>query len=138
MLTICVVMDQLGTFWTEYFSITQVKHCDACQRTKRRFNRPAPILHPIPVSDTWKKVGIDIIELPLSSHGNQYCVTLITFQSGQKPNHSQPRKPLTLLNFYTAPFSDMVAQLTSFQIRVKNSATKWLTAFKNLLAFGTM
>ena len=35
-----------------------------------------PTLHPIPVSDTWKKVGIDIIELPLSSQGNRYWVTL--------------------------------------------------------------
>ena len=72
---------QLGTFWSEYFSITQVKHCDACQHTKWKFDWLAPTLHPIPVSDTWKKVGIDIIELPLSSQGNRYWVTLTDYLS---------------------------------------------------------
>ena len=32
----------------------------------------------------------------------------------------------------------MVAQLTSSQIRDENSATKWLTAFENLLAFSSV
>ena len=47
--------------------VLQVKRCDVCQRSKRKFDKPAPSLHPIPVSDTWCKVGIDLIELPLSS-----------------------------------------------------------------------
>ena len=37
------------------------------------------MLHPIPVSDTWEKVGIDLIELPKSRSGNQYCITLTDY-----------------------------------------------------------
>ena len=37
--------------------------------------------HPIPVSDTWNKVGIDLIELPVSKKGNQYCITLTDYFS---------------------------------------------------------
>ena len=39
------------------------------------------MLHPIPVSDTWKKVGIDLIELPQSRNGNRYCITLTDYFS---------------------------------------------------------
>ena len=58
-----------------------MKHCEVCQRTKRKFDRPAPSLHPIVVSDTWNKVGIDLITLPLSKKGNQYCITLTDYFS---------------------------------------------------------
>ena len=44
--------------------------CEVCQGTKRKFNKPASSLHPIPVSNTWNKVGIDLIELPVSKNGN--------------------------------------------------------------------
>ena len=52
-----------------------------CQRTKRKFDKPSPSLHPIPVSDTWNKVGIDLIELPVRKNGNQYCITLTDYFS---------------------------------------------------------
>ena len=58
-----------------------MKFCEVCQRTKRKFNKPAPSLHPIPVSDTWNKVGIDLIELPVSKNGNRYCITLTDYFS---------------------------------------------------------
>ena len=58
-----------------------MKHCEVCQRTKRKFDRPAPSLHPIAVSDTWNKVGIDLIPLLLSKKGNQYCITLTDYFS---------------------------------------------------------
>ena len=58
-----------------------MKHCEVCQRSKRKFDKPAPSLHPIPVSDTWNKVGIDLIELPVSSNGNRYCITLTDYFS---------------------------------------------------------
>ena len=61
--------------------IAKVKHCEVCQRSKRKFDKPAPSLHPISVSDTWNKVGIDLIELPVSSRGNCYCITLTDYFS---------------------------------------------------------
>ena len=63
------------------FCFLQVKRCEVCQRTKRKFDKPAPSLHPIPVSDTWNKVGIDLIELPVSKNGNRYCITLTDYFS---------------------------------------------------------
>ena len=35
-------------------------------------DKPAAPLHPIPVSDTWNKLGIDLIELPITPRGNRY------------------------------------------------------------------
>ena len=61
--------------------VHQVKHCETCQRSKRKFDKPAPSLHPIPVSNAWCKVGIDLIELPVSSSGNRYCITLTDYFS---------------------------------------------------------
>ena len=58
-----------------------MKHCEVCQRSKRKFDKPAPSLHPIPVSDTWNNVGIDLIQLPVSSSGNRYCITLTDYFS---------------------------------------------------------
>ena len=49
--------------------------------TKRKFNKPAPSLQPIPVTDTWNKVEIDLIELPISQNGNRYCITLTDYFS---------------------------------------------------------
>ena len=45
---------------------------------KQNINKPAPALHPIPVSDTWNKIGI---ELPMSKSGNRYCITLTDYFS---------------------------------------------------------
>ena len=58
-----------------------MKRCEVCQRSKRKFDKPSPTLHPIPVSDTWNKVGIDLIQLPESSRGNRYCITLTDYFS---------------------------------------------------------
>ena len=49
----------------------QVKHCEVCQKSKRKFDKPAAPLHPVPVSDTWNKLGIDLIELPITPRGNR-------------------------------------------------------------------
>ena len=54
---------------------------DHVHRFKRKFDKPAPSVHPIPVRETWKKVGIDLIESLASSSGNRYCVTLIDYFS---------------------------------------------------------
>ena len=59
----------------------QVKHCEIRQRSKRKFDKPAAALHPIKVSDTWNKVGIDLIELPLTTGGYWYCITLTDYFS---------------------------------------------------------
>ena len=39
------------------------------------------MLPPISVSDTWKKVGIDLIQLPKNRNGNEYCITLTDYFS---------------------------------------------------------
>ena len=39
------------------------------------------MLQPIPVTDTLNKIGIDLIELPMSQIGNRYCITLTDYFS---------------------------------------------------------
>ena len=76
-----------------YFTITfQVRRCEVCQRNNRKFDKPSLLLHPIPVSDTWKKVGIDLIQLPKSHNGNQYCITLTDYFSKWPEAETVPTK----------------------------------------------
>ena len=39
------------------------KRCDTCQRGSNQLNRVKAELHPIPVTDVWKQIGIDLIGL---------------------------------------------------------------------------
>ena len=76
-----------------YFTITfQVRRCEVCQRNNRKFDKPSPLLHPIPVSDTWKNVGIDLIQQPKSRNGNQYCITLTDYVSKWPEAEAVPTK----------------------------------------------
>ena len=63
------------------FALLQVRHCEICQRSKRKFDKPAAMLHPIPVSDVWNKIGIDLIKLPETPRGNNYLITIIDYFS---------------------------------------------------------
>ena len=73
-------------------NIIQVRRCEACQRNNQKFDKPSPMLHPIPVSDTWKKVGIDLIQLPKSRNSNQYCITLTDYFSKWPEAEAVPTK----------------------------------------------
>ena len=76
-----------------YFTITfQVGRCEVCQRNNRKFDKPSPLRHLIPVSDTWKKVGIDLIQLLKSRNGNQYCITLTDYLSKWPEAEAVPTK----------------------------------------------
>ena len=59
----------------------QVQHCDQCQRTKRKFDRPATQLHPVPVPNYgWKQIGIDLVgPLPCSDKGNKYIIVVTDY-----------------------------------------------------------
>ena len=70
----------------------QVKHCEVCQKSKRKFDKPAAPLHPIPVSDTWNKLGIDLIELPITPRGNRYVITLTDYFSKWAEAEAIPTK----------------------------------------------
>ena len=70
----------------------QVKRCVTCQKSKRKFDKPAASLHSIPVSDTWKKIGLDLIQLPLTMKGNRYCITLIDYFSKWAEAEAVPTK----------------------------------------------
>ena len=59
----------------------QVQHCDQCQRTKRKFDRPVTQLHPVPVPNYgWKQIGIDLVgPLPCSDKGNKYIIVVTDY-----------------------------------------------------------
>lgn len=86
--------DFIGKGWKGINSDAEdwIKRCEACQRSNRKFDKPSPMLHPIPVSDTWKKIGIDLIKLPKSRNNNEYCVTLIDYFSKWPEAKAVPTK----------------------------------------------
>ena len=66
--------------WQSYYwkSMTKdvaefCKKCETCQQVNNRFDKQRPQLHPIPVSDVWKRIWIDLIgPLPEIQRGNKY------------------------------------------------------------------
>ena len=47
-----------------------------------KFTKQHPELHPIPVSDVWKQIGIDLIgPLPETESGNKYIITATDYFS---------------------------------------------------------
>lgn len=61
----------------------QIKQCDRCQRSQPVLKSQSSELHPIPVSpEVWNLVGMDLIgPLKLTSHGNQYALTMTCYFS---------------------------------------------------------
>ena len=58
------------------------RKCETCQRVNSKFDKQQPELHPIPVSDVWKRIGIDLIgPLPETPRGNKYIITATDYFS---------------------------------------------------------
>lgn len=58
------------------------KSCETCQRVNSKFDKQRPELHPIPVTDVWKRIGIDLIgPLPETPRGNKYIITATDYFS---------------------------------------------------------
>ena len=56
------------------------KSCDTCQRTNHKMTKQRPELHPIPVTDVWKQIGIDLVgPLPETPRRNKYIVTVTDY-----------------------------------------------------------
>ena len=55
---------------------------DTCQRVNPRMPKQRPELHPIPVTDVWNQIGIDIVgPLPETVRGNKYIITVTDYFS---------------------------------------------------------
>ena len=56
------------------------KSCDTCQRTNHKMTKQQPEFHPIPVTDVWKQIGIDLVgPLPETPRRNKYIVTVTDY-----------------------------------------------------------
>ena len=56
--------------------------CDTCQRVNPRLPKQRQELHPIPVTDVWNQIGIDIVgPLPETVRGNKYIITVTDYFS---------------------------------------------------------
>ena len=74
--------------------LCQVQHCDQCQRTKRKFDRPATQLHPVPVpSYSWKQIGIDLAgPLACIEEENKYIIMVIDYFTKWPEARAAPTK----------------------------------------------
>lgn len=77
--------------------INFIQCCDVCQRVKRKFDKPALSLHPVPVQrGAWQQIGIDLIgPLPLTQAGNKYIMTVTDYFSKWPEAKAIPSKEAT-------------------------------------------
>ena len=56
--------------------------CDTCRRVNLKVPKQRPELHPIPVTDVWNHIGVDLVgPLPETPRGNKYIVTATDYFS---------------------------------------------------------
>ena len=71
-------------YWRGMAKDTQefCKSCDICQRVNRRLSKQRPELHPIPVTDIWNHIGVDLVgPLPITPRGNKFIITATDYFS---------------------------------------------------------
>ena len=68
-------------WWKGMFQDTQVhcRSCLTCATYGGASKRLKPPLMPIPVGGPFHRVGVDIMELPLTIHGNKYVVVFVDY-----------------------------------------------------------
>ena len=73
-------------WWRGMFRDAQVhcRNCLTCATYGGASKRPKPPLMPIPVGGPFHCVGVDIMELPLTIHGNKYVVVFIDYLTKRK------------------------------------------------------
>ena len=64
--------------------------CTTCQQAKLSAPTKAPLVS-LPVGRPWEMLAVDVLEVPLSSHGNRYL--LVVQQSGRKHSQCQTKLP---------------------------------------------
>ena len=75
---------------TEYCS-----RCDTCQRGNNRLSKVKAELHPIPVTDVWKHIGIDLIAVADLGFCKGGCTQ---HAKHTRAKNSKPR-PLNFINY---------------------------------------
>ena len=69
-------------YWWDNMRSDVRKHCRSCLTCASRKGpgrAPSPKLQPIPVGGPFHRVGVDVLQLPLSHEGNQYAVVFMDY-----------------------------------------------------------
>ena len=95
-----------------------IEFCNSCQQCHIAIGTGKalkPPLYPIPVDRVFKIVGIDIMELPKTSHGNNYVVVFQDFlaSSPLASTRSEDREAFRLLVEQVVPLFDVPEALLS-------------------------
>jgi len=67
--------------WPQMFEDIRrhIQHCDICQKQKKPNTVEA--LHPLPVEQPFDRVGIDLLQLPLTPQGNKYIIVATDYHT---------------------------------------------------------
>ena len=74
-----IVSHSESTMVVEGHTLSVCQNCGECAIVRGTGRRHRPPLHPIPVQRPFQIVGVDVMELPLTRHGNRYVVMFQDF-----------------------------------------------------------
>jgi len=68
-------------YWPQMFEDIRnhVRRCDICQKQKKPVTSEE--LHPLPVGQPFDRVGIDLLQLPLTPFGNRYVIVATDYHT---------------------------------------------------------
>ena len=72
-----------------------IQHCDICQKHKK--TSTVESLHPLPVGRPFDRVGIDLLQLPLTPLGNKYIVVATDYLTKWVEARALPNKTASMV-----------------------------------------
>jgi len=121
-------------YWPQMFEDirTHNQHCAICQKQKRPHTKEA--LHPIPVEEPFDRVGIDLLQLPLTTSGNKYVIVATDYHTKWVEAQPIPNKTASIVAGFL--YEEVICKHGSPKVLLSDQGTEFLnTLVKQICTF---
>ena len=124
-------------YWPQMFEDirTHNQHCAICQKQKRPHTKEA--LHPVPVEEPFDRVGIDLLQLPLTTSGNKYVIVATDYHTKWVEAQPIPNKTASIVAGFL--YEEVICRHGAPKELLSDQGTEFLNALVNKICtfFGT-